>query len=309
MFLANIDLPLKRLQAVIRICGHNPRRCLDAAVSPAEASQNIIAAINECNNLREVISQAHSGQQIHRAFEIYPALPSRQLDICLIRPISDWVFSHIIAELDRQGADAAYRLYQTLEGTPAGASLAGRLFENKVHKFFRSITEFRRFTIFSLEKPSIKFDIEFSSGTRYCNFGATQHFSGQLASAVNDGKSCYLVPVSPVFPTFDSFLYQHGMSRAGYQSLVGLQITGGKEHPISVKGLAETQKSLKPKIPVLNDLRPIPTKKWIILFVFPETMMASFQMQQFTDSEKCAHWAEKTTQYVLGLPVQEVLRS
>jgi hypothetical protein len=211
----------------------------------------------------------------------------------------------MIAELDRQGADAAYSLYRTLEGTPAGASLAGRLFENKVHQFFRSITEPRRFTIFSLENRSINFNIEFSSRTRFCNFGATQHFSGQLATAVNDGESCYLKPVSPVFPTFNSFLYQHGMSRAGYRSLMGLQVTCGKVHPISVKGLVETQKTLKRN----SALRPIPTEKWIILFVVPETMTASFELQRFKDSEKDAHWAEKTTQYVLGLPVQEVLRS
>ena len=40
----------------------------------------------------------------------YIHLPSRQLDTCLLRPISDWTF-HIIAELDRQGADTAYLVY------------------------------------------------------------------------------------------------------------------------------------------------------------------------------------------------------
>jgi len=144
---------------------------------------------------------------------------------------------------------------------------------------------------------------------KYCSFGGTQHFSGQLATAVNDGKSCYLRPISSVFPSFDSFLYQHGVLRAGYRSLMGLQVTTAKENPISVKGLVEAQKSLKCRIPELNALRPIKSQKWIILFVVPATMMASFELQRFKDSVKDAHWAEKTSQFVLGLPVQEVFKS
>ena len=35
------------------------------------------------------------------------------------------------------------------------------------------------------------------------------------------------------------------MLRAGYRSLMGLQATTGKVHPINVKGLVETQKTLK----------------------------------------------------------------
>jgi len=306
LFLAPIDLPLQRLQAVIRVSGNNPRQCLGAAVSPAalsDTSKDIISAIKVCKDLHQAISQANTGEPIHRAFEIYPGLPSRQLASCLVRPISDWALSHMFAEIDRQGADAAYRLYRALEGCPAGAWLNGKLFENKVHRFFQSITEPRRFTIFSLEDRSINFDVEFSSETRHWNFGAIQHFSGQLATAVNDGHSCYLRPISPVFPSFDSFLYQHEISRPGYRSLIPIQVTGSRDHPISLKGLADTQKSLKHRVPELN------AGKWIILFVVPETMMASFVAQRFIDSTKYAHWEEKTTQYILGLPAQEVLSS
>jgi hypothetical protein len=311
LFLASEDVPLTRLLEAIRVFGYNPRRCLKEAVSSATLSRSRGKIIAGIRDLRKVISQAHAGESIHQAFEIYPSLPCRQLATCLVRPISDWTFSEMIAELDRQGADAAYRLYQTLEGTGAGASLAGRLFENKVHKFFRSITESRKFTIVSLEDRTIDIEIEFSSGMKYCSFGATQQFSSELATAVNDGKSCYLRPVSPVFPTFDSFLYQHGMLRAGYRSFMGLHVTTGKEHTISVKGLpvVEAQKTLKRHIPELSALPPITTQKWIILFVVPATMMASFELQRFKDSEKCAHWAEKSAQFVLGLPVEDVLRS
>ena len=63
--------PLKRLLAAIRICGYNPRRCHKAAVSSTTLSE---PAIYECKNLGEVISRAHAGQPIHRAFEIYSSL-------------------------------------------------------------------------------------------------------------------------------------------------------------------------------------------------------------------------------------------
>jgi hypothetical protein len=49
-----------------------------------------------------------------------------------MQPISDWALLHIIAELDRQGADAAYKLYQALRGTSAGALLGERLFKSKI---------------------------------------------------------------------------------------------------------------------------------------------------------------------------------
>ena len=114
--------------------------CLQAASSSTALSfirENTIAGIRNFEKLRRVISDTYAGKPTHRAFEIYPSLPRRQLLYCLVRPISDWAFSQMIEELDRQGTDAAYSLYRSWEGTRAGASLAGRLFENRVHNFFQ----------------------------------------------------------------------------------------------------------------------------------------------------------------------------
>ena len=114
--------------------------CLQAASSSTALSfirENIIAGIRNFEKLLRVISDTYAGKPTHRAFEIYPSLPCRQLQFCLVRPISDWAFSQMIEELDRQGTDATYSLYRSWEGTQAGASLVGRLFENRVHKFFQ----------------------------------------------------------------------------------------------------------------------------------------------------------------------------
>jgi hypothetical protein len=312
LFLAGVDITLERIEATTRICGNNPRRCFDAAVSLATlsaATDEVLSAIKESQKLNDAVARAHAGQPIHRAFDIYPSSQSRHWESCLVQPISDWALSQIMAELDRQGADAAYNFYQNIQGSRDSAALGGKMFENKVHKFFRSITEPRIFTICSLENRSTTFDIEFSSRMTHHTFGAGQRFAGQLTSSIAGRKSCYLRPLSPIFPTFDSFLYQHEFSQPSCQPLIGFQITAAHDHPISVKGLAAVQTCLTPNIPELKALRPAITAKWIILFVVPEPMMASFVQQRFKDAEKCAHWQQKTTQYVLGLPEEEVMRS
>jgi hypothetical protein len=215
----------------------------------------------------------------------------------------------MMAELDQQGTNAAYKYYQTIQGSRDSATLGGKMFENKVHIFFQSITRPRRFTIHSLEKSSNTFDIEFSSGTKHSTLGVTQRFAGQLASSISDSSSCYLRPLSPIFLTFDSFLYQCTMSQPGCQPLIGLQVTTADKHPISVKGLAAIQTCLTPKIPDLRALRPTTAARWIILFVVPDTMVASFKFQGFKDAKKYAHWKQKTTQYVPGLSEEEVVKS
>jgi hypothetical protein len=95
------------------------------------------------------------------------------------------------------------------------------------------------------------------------------------------------------------------MSQPGYQPLIGLQVTAAHEHPISIKGLAEIQTCLKPKIPDLKALRPTVAAKWITLFVVLESMMASFVLQSITAN----HWEQKTAQFILGLPEEEVMKS
>lgn len=215
----------------------------------------------------------------------------------------------MVAELDRRDANAAYTFYRLVKGSRNSASLSGQLFEFKVHKFLQSITEPRSFSIRSLDDPSITFNIEFSSNIVFRTFGADQFFTGHLITSVKNQESCYLKPLSPVFPTFDAFLYQHTLVRPGYQPFMGVQVTNARSPSVSIKGLEGTQRALKKYIPELKDLRPIKAKKWIILFIVPEPMAVSFQKQILKDSAKVDHWDSKTAQFVLGLPEQEVLRS
>jgi hypothetical protein len=107
----------------------------------------------------------------------------------------------------------------------------------------------------------------------------------------------------------DSFLYQHGVHHPSFQLLIGFQISDGYKHPLSLKGLRQLQKSLKPKVAELKALRPSPRKKTIILFVVPAPMGASFSKQPFKEKAEDLNWDAKTAQFVLELDPDVVWKS
>jgi len=113
-------------------------------------------------------------------------------------------------------------------------------------------------------------------------FGSNQIFEGQLA-----------VPLAQNFATIDSLLCLHDTSLDGFQSS---QITSTCDHGISIKGLADLQKALKPQVPELQALRPSMLQKCIIVFVVPTPMGVSFVKQKFKDPEGKDYWASKTAQ-------------
>ena len=105
LFLADVDMTLKRFHDTTSICGYIPRQCFAAALSPdalLSAGRVILDAINETKNLEVAITRVHNGQPIHRAFEIFPSPNSRRWINCLIRPVSDWAFSQMMAKPTRR---------------------------------------------------------------------------------------------------------------------------------------------------------------------------------------------------------------
>jgi hypothetical protein len=311
LFLASIDITLERFHQTSHICGYTPRQCFEAAVSPdslRDATQAITTAIRDIKELYTLAS-VHGGETVHRAFQIRPSPESRRWNGCLIEPVSVWAFSQMMTVLDRRSMDAAYTFYCAIKGSSYASTLVGMMFKTKLHPFFRTLTNYRTFTIQSLDDRSNTLDIEFSSNTEHLTFGADQHFSGQLASSVSSNKSSYLKPLSRVFSFFDSFLYQPDMSRSSFSPLIALQVTTAATHDITITGLEKVQKSLKLKIADLKNLRPTKARKMIILFVVPDTMGAAFVMQKITGAKKMGHWDKKSAQYVLMLSEKEVFRA
>ncbi len=129
-------------------------------------------------------------------------------------------------------------------------------------------------------------------------------------------------PLSPVFPSFDSFLYHPGISQSGFSRLIALQATTAADHAIKIKGLEDVQTSLKPNVSGMKHLRPTIKRKMIILFVVPDTLGVIFAKQTIegakqaikdtkkgTKKEKERLWYRKTAQYILALSEEEVFKA
>jgi len=278
---------------------------ISCCTSPCPTSHQML---KQTDKLSDAVINVDRGGTIHRAFQIRPS-EDRFWVSSLVEPVSDWAFWEMMAELGRRNANGPYKFYCAIQGSPNSSSLLGRMFEDKLHPFLQTMATPRTFTIQSLDDRSNTLDIIFSSNTQHLTFGADQRFSGQLASSVGRNTSCYLKPLSRVFPSFDSFLYQPNLSQSSFSPLIALQATTAATHDISVTGLEKVQKSLKPNISNLKNLRPTKARKMIILFVVPDTMGAAFVMQKITGAKKMRHWDEKTAQYVLMLSEKEVFRA
>jgi hypothetical protein len=310
LFLQSNDITLKRLQEASRICGNIPRECFAAAVSPRAlcyAKATIRNAIVQTKKLAHTINKMRGGGEtaIHRVFQIRPSYKEGLWNSSFVEPVSDWAFSEMMDVLDKRGAVAAYDFYCGIKGGSDGAALARKSFEYNLHKLLKKSTQ--TFTIQSLDDGAATLHIQFTSDAKY--FGDKRCFSGHLASSVESKTSCYLQPLSPVFPSFDSFLYQPRVSESGFSPLIALQATTAAKRDIKLKGLEDLQTSLKPNISALKHLRPTIEKKMIILSVVParDTLRMTFAKQTIEGAKPS--WYRRTAQYILALPEEEVFKA
>jgi hypothetical protein len=229
----------------------------------------------------------------HRAFVISPRDDGRELLNCLVEPISTWALRVVMSTLDSRGAEAAYEFYLRIEGSPPAANLKGRVWEEKVHQYFRSDNTLS-FTIRSLEDdgPStIKWE-PFKNMLMY-NFGPKRRLLDHLRDCIRANRAGYFQPTSKNFASFDAIIYQPG------KALVNAQTTENYDHGINPKGAKKVQSLLSPFDKELKGLRPVKKNPWLILFVVPTPMQNSFKKQKFRTED--AIWKKKTRQYVLGL--------
>jgi hypothetical protein len=73
LFLADVDITLKRFKDTTRICGYIPRQCFAAALALdalSAATHLILQAIIETEKLADTIAKVNKGEPIHRAFSI-----------------------------------------------------------------------------------------------------------------------------------------------------------------------------------------------------------------------------------------------
>lgn len=202
--------------------------------------------------------------------------------------------------------DHAYKFYCIIKGYPDSSQLCGRIFESYFHRYLRYLKDSRTFIIKPLDNraatPEITFTVNKDS---HHSFTDLKKLSEQLKSTVKNNTSCYFRPDSPVFPTFDSFLYQPEISDHGLSPLIALQVTTAASHGIKIKGLKELQSSLNLRNTFLKNLRPTNNRKIIILFLVPDDLEKTFGMQKIT-GKGAEVWYKKTVQYVLGIPEKEL---
>jgi hypothetical protein len=99
------------------------------------AESRVLLAIRNCKDFSKAIEDVAGDLSVpHPAFMIYPGDERRKLLDCQIEPVSEWALGIIISTLDSRGAEAAYELYQRIEGSPVAASFRGQLWERKVHR-------------------------------------------------------------------------------------------------------------------------------------------------------------------------------
>ena len=309
LFLQETDITLKRLQEVSYVCGNIPRPCFLAAVSPDKVDQGktlIRNAIQQIQDLFNVVlhtRDSDKSQIIHRAFQVRPkSSKNRFWESHIVEPVSAWALLEMLNQLRKKGMGDAYKFYCTIKGSPESARLRGHILEIYLHRYLEIS---RTFTIKPLNNSSATPEISFTSGTNHLDF-EDNRFLDHLASSVQSNTSWYLCPQSPVFPSFDSFLYLPGISHPGFSRLIALQVTTTADHDINIKGLEKVQRALKPGHPDLKGLRPAKDNKMIILFVVPPTLGTTFGAQKITGKANVDHWYDKTAQYVVTLSEEEL---
>lgn len=295
------------------MCGTVPRRCFRCARSDEKllaAKFRLKKAIDEIEDVTKAIQNIRGNHKFpHRIFEIYPSLDSRQFDCCEVRPLSEWVFNELVAEMEQRDKDFSYKFYRSLQATNDASAFRGRVWERQVHKYFRSIADPTTFCAHSLDNRANSINFSLSNAVQQKDFGTIAAFRGELLSCVRGRKPCYLKPISRTFATVDSVIYLPGFNQPGLQPVLNCQMTDSWTHLISAKGFATIQSSLKPSITDLNELRPSTTQKWILLFIVPAPTGSAFVKQNYKEQEGKRIWGPKVAQYVLELDPGEVWKA
>ena len=223
---------------------------------------------------------------LHSVFQLSPADDDdeRLLVNATISAICPWALTTLLEIYERREADASFRFYKMI---PDEGTIRGQMFQVQVLKHLGALNGREQFTIRRLT------DSDTSQwtypGPTASSFSHSSTYPQLLEDAVTQRKSVHLVPQQPNFPALHSILYTPG------DVLTVIYATVESEHPVAVVGLQRTQSI------VSNLQSSIPDNNWRLIFVVPEQISSTFQIQKLegdTDSNK---WFEKVDQYVLGI--------
>jgi hypothetical protein len=251
-----------------------------------------ISTVAASTDIGALIYDIRRGGTSSHLFQIYSSDDYRLFANCPIKHVSDWSFNRLLEKYEERQTNAALELFDLFR-VRNGLQIATFVWERQ---FFRSLRSPRSFVLRSLDDPNkfITCEWEYLGGTEYQTFESGSPSSTRLQVLIEDTTSGHLKPLSTMFPTSDSLVYQP--SRLDF-----LQITLGTFEPNdSIAGFERVQRWLKLKGPT-SHLCPSETQPWMFIFIVPEEKAASFKRQSFGKI-----WNSKVKQYVLGLSQKDI---
>ena len=287
MFLSPLDLSYSQLQKSATYFGLSPLHCFRHPRNFREVmrrTQEKIRRSSESMSLRDQICSKTS--ILHSVFQLSPADDDdeRLLVNATISAISPWALTTLLEIYERHEADASYKFYKMIsdEGT-----IRGQMFQVQVLKHLGALNGREQFTIRRLT------DSDTSQwtypGPTASSFSHSSTFPQLLEDAVTQQKSVHLVAQERSFPALHSILYSPG------DVLTVIHATVETEHPVAVVSLQRIQS-------ILSNLQSsIPDNNWQLIFVVPEQIASTFQIQKFEGDADSNEWFEKVDQYVLGI--------
>jgi len=296
MFLAPLDLSYSQLRESTTYFGFNPRHCFCAPRNFYEIIRRTEEKIRRSPENMSLQDQIWSKICIsHSVFQLSPedGDDRRLLADATISAISPWALTSLLELYEQRQADASFKFYKSIRNTPNAGTIRGQMFQVQVLKHLGALKGQEQFTIRRLT-DSIPSQWTYPGPTASsCCHSST--FPQLLEDAVTQRKSAHLVPQQPTFAALHSILYTPG------DVLTGIYATVHTEHPVAVVGLQRIRSWLK-RDSIFSNLEPsIPGNHWRLIFVVPEEIASTFQIQRLEGDTDSNEWSNKVDQYVLGI--------
>ena len=238
----------------------------------------------------------------HTVFELIPTNESRQFERSQFLPVSPWALEFLLKACKRKDADSATKLYRELSGVPTAAVFRGFLLKKLAQNSLDDIKSDADLKIRGLTDPNQTNWVY--HGPIPCSTFDQSEFVTKINKAVKKNKPVHLVPLSPEFEDLEAVysVVYHPKDPI----LTCVQVTMNRKHPISVPGLQQILKWLELGSSSAK-FRPNTLSRWRFVFIVPQHMVSTYELQRFNNDTPEDAWAKKVDQCVMGTKNGSVL--
>ena len=283
--------------------------------------------IKKIPDITQALAMCRNGDRYpHTVFELFPRNDNRIWIQRRIQPTSQYALHLLLRAQVFESNLSISTIYHDLKVNEDAAEIVGRIWERAVHAYLQNLPTKTTLTLKALGDYADRI-LVVDPTMRFRCCGSDADFQNALSSSLESFASCYLFPLSKIFPTVDSVALT--FNRGRQFDIFQMSTAGG--HPIRVSGLQAVQSWLK-RDTVLNKLRPTTASPFAISFVLPKRLSNSFRRQRLIAAKKessmtpskhrrteagsaliadedhlATFWEDKIRQYVLALDEDEVL--